>query len=101
MYRTLPYSEFWHTENPRHIQNSVEAYSGIFRTLRNVRILKTLLYLELFRIQNLGIFQTKGIFITLSNIQDGGLTKLVKGYNSKRSILAVLQSSGHAYLKKC
>ena len=64
---TLAYSELCHIQilaylEPRKIQNSVEAYSGIFRTLCNTHILRTLPYSELCHFQNLGIFRTEGIF---------------------------------------
>ena len=42
IFRTLSYSEFWHIKNPRYIQNSVKAYSGIFWTLYNTRKLRAL-----------------------------------------------------------
>ena len=51
---TVAYSEAWHIRNPRYIQNSVKAYSGIFRTLCNTLIQRTLLYSELCHIQNVG-----------------------------------------------
>ena len=53
--KTLPYSESWHIQNSRYIQNSVKTYSGIFSRLCNTRILKNLLYSELCHIQNFGI----------------------------------------------
>ena len=68
IFRDLSYSGSRHTWNLKYVQNSVKTYSGIFRTLCNARTLRTLLYLELCHIQNFGIFQTKGIFRTLSNI---------------------------------
>ena len=43
-------------------KNSVNAYSGIFRTLCNVRIVRTLPHSELWHIQNFSIFRTWGIF---------------------------------------
>ena len=52
IFRTLPYSEYWHIQNPRYIQNSAKEHSGIFRTLCNARILKTLPYSELWHIQD-------------------------------------------------
>ena len=51
---TVAYSEVWHIRNPRYIQNSVKAYPGIFRTLCNTLIRRTLLYSELCHIQNVG-----------------------------------------------
>ena len=52
---TVAYSEVWHIRNPRYIQNSVKAYPGIFRTLCNTLIRRTLLYSELCHIQNVGL----------------------------------------------
>ena len=46
IFRTWPYPESWHIQNPRYIQNSIKAYSGIYiQTLCNARILRTLPYL--------------------------------------------------------
>ena len=62
VFRTLPYSIFWYIQNPRYVQNSVKAYSGIFIRLCKARILKTLPEPELCHIQNFGKFRTRGIF---------------------------------------
>ena len=47
IFRTLLYSDSWHIQSPRYIQNSVQEYPCIFRTLCNDPILKTLPYSEL------------------------------------------------------
>ena len=52
-FRTLPYSESWHIENSRYIQNSVKVYS---------KRCVTLAYWASWHIQNFGIFMTRGIF---------------------------------------
>ena len=44
------------------IYSELKAYSGIFRTLCNTRIKRTLPYSELCHIQNFGIFRTQSIF---------------------------------------
>ena len=44
IFRNLPYSESWHTYNPRYIQNSVKEYSDIFRTLCNACIFRIMFY---------------------------------------------------------
>ena len=62
IFRTFPYSESWHIKNSRYIENSVKAYSGIFRTLCNAHIVRTLSYSEFCDIQNFGIFRTWDIF---------------------------------------
>ena len=62
IFRILPYSESWHIQNPRYIQNSVKAYCGIFRTLCYIRMLRTLSSSDLCHIQNFGIFRTRGVF---------------------------------------
>ena len=92
---TLAYSEFWHIQNPIYIQNSVKAYFGIFRTLFNVRMLRTLPYLELCHIQDFGIFRTKDTFTTMSNIKDGG-HQLKGNYSSTKSHLSCLARSQNA-----
>ena len=56
----MPYSEYWHIQKPRYIQDS--AYFGLFRTLYNARILRTLPFSELNHIQNFGIFRTRSVF---------------------------------------
>ena len=64
------YSESWHIQNPKYIQNSVKEYSGIFRTLCNARILKTLPYSELWHIQDLRYIQNSvylGTFMHIFN----------------------------------
>ena len=33
IFRILLYSESWHMQNPRYVENSVKAYSGMFTTL--------------------------------------------------------------------
>ena len=70
----------------------LELCQGIFLHIQNTvsitHMLRTLSYLELYRIQDFGIFQTKDIFRTLSNIYNGG--DYWKGnYSSAKSILAV------------
>ena len=65
IFRVLPYSESYHIQNPRYIQNSVRAYSRIFRIFRmlcNARILRTLSYSEFCHIQNFDVFTTRGIY---------------------------------------
>ena len=57
IFKTLPYSEPWHIQNPQFIKNSVKAYYGIFRTLCNPPILRTLPYSEPCYVQNFGIFR--------------------------------------------
>ena len=42
IFRTLSYSESWHIQNLRYIQNSAKVYSGIFSMLCNICILRTL-----------------------------------------------------------
>ena len=74
----------------------IQAYSGVFRTLCNPGIFRTLTCLEpeaylepwyihrtrcIFRTLALCIFLTRGIFGNLSNIYDGAFTKRVNGYN--------------------
>ena len=60
LYTTLAYSESWHIQNPKYIQNSVKVYSGIFRTLCNDPC------------QNFGICRARGIFrILLIQVQSG------------------------------
>ena len=59
--RNLPYSEYWHIQHPRYIQNSVKDYSSIFGTLRNDHLLRTMPYSQLCHIQNFGVFSTQGI----------------------------------------
>ena len=59
IFRTLPYTESWHIENTRFIQNSVKAYFG---TLCNAHTLRTLPYSELCHIQNFATFRTRDIF---------------------------------------
>ena len=62
MFTALLYSEYWHIQNPRYIQNSVKVFSGIFRTLCNAWILRNLQYSELCHVHNFGIFRTQGTF---------------------------------------
>ena len=62
MLRTLPYSEFWHIQDPRHIQipvyldRHIPAYSGIFKneSYNNINFLFSALILQTFQ-QNLKI----------------------------------------------
>ena len=42
IFRTLSYSESWHIQDLRYIQNSVKVYSDIFSMLCNICILRTL-----------------------------------------------------------
>ena len=62
IFRTLPYLEFWHIKNPKSIQNSVKAFSDIFRTLCNARIW------ERCHIQNFVIFKTWDISELIPNL---------------------------------
>ena len=48
----------------------IQAYSGIFKTLCNPGIFRTVAYSETPYIQNVGILKLRGIFRTLSNIYD-------------------------------
>ena len=48
----------------------IQAYSGIFKTLCNPGIFRTVAYSEPPHIQNVGILKLRGIFRTLSNIYD-------------------------------
>ena len=73
IFRTLVYSESWHIENQRHIQNP-----GISKTLAHS---EPDAYSESWTIQNPGIFRTGGILRTLSNIYDGALYKTANGCN--------------------
>ena len=62
-------------------------YSGIFWTLWNPGIFRTLVYSESWHIQNQrhiqnpGIFRIGGILRTLSNIYKGALSETANGYN--------------------
>ena len=87
---TPAYSEPCHTQNPgifrtRDIlcisQNSVKAYSDIFRTLWNARILRTLPYLELSIFRILPYFGSEVYSEICESSKTEGLTKLVNGYN--------------------
>ena len=65
IFRILVYSEFWHTQNQRHIQKP-----GISKTVAHSE-LET--YSKYWTIQNSVIFRTGGILGTSSNIYDGAL----------------------------
>ena len=56
--KTFSHIESCHIQNPgyRYTQNSAKANAGIFRTLCNTRILRTLSYSEVWHIQNFAIF---------------------------------------------
>ena len=73
IFKTLLYSESWHIQNSRYIQNSVKVYSGTLRTLFNVLILRTLPYSELYHIQNFCMFKTGGIYRTLFSQSNLGI----------------------------
>ena len=49
---------------------TLQAYSGMFKTLCNHSIFRTVAYSQPWYIQNAGIFKIRGIFRTLSNIHD-------------------------------
>ena len=65
MFRTLVYSESWHIQNQKHIQNSGRS--------KNLEHSEPETYSESWVIQNPGIFRTAYILRTLSNIDDGAL----------------------------
>ena len=64
LFRILPYSESWYIQNLRYIQNYVKTYSGLFRTLCNTHILRTLPYSVLCRI-HFDIFKIRRVFRNL------------------------------------
>ena len=64
LFRILPYSESWYIQNLRYIQNYVKTYSGLFRTLCNTHILRTLPYSVLCRI-HFDIFKIRCVFRNL------------------------------------
>ena len=72
IFRTLVYSEFWHTQNQRHIQKS-----GISKTLAHSDLE---IYSKYWAIQNPVIFRTGSTLGTSSNIYDGALWETANGY---------------------
>ena len=66
---TLTYSEPYHISNLRYIQNSVKAYSGIFRTLCNALILRSPRYSQFWHILDSMHIQNSVYLVIFKHIQ--------------------------------
>ena len=59
----------------------IQAYSGIFRTLCNLGIFRTLVYSKPWHIQNPGIFRTRGYFESCQTSTMECFAKILNSYN--------------------
>ena len=74
---TLAYSDSWHIYNPRNIQNSVKAYSGLFRSLCNACMWRTR-HLEFWHIYDRRYIQNPVHIEKFRNIQGYSIMTVIQ-----------------------